>query len=226
MARLDVEYPVTRAELEDALRLEGFQQQTSSPHVWWSQDRTKFVSFPEGSDVGEAIYGDSEIGEPGRTIPLAAAYGVVRGELLLDSPLGVSPQQPRGAERALPAAAPVARPMLEGGPRRALPPAAVLQVSSVPDAEFEEDEETIEAPAVTRTVSPPPDDSGVYRFREEEDRASRRYQAFLIGSLCMQPLLGAAIASDRAHGWLYMLGDLAVVLPVILFRQRFKELFR
>jgi hypothetical protein len=96
---------VTREELEDTLRREGFTQQGT---VWWSQDRTKFVSFPDDTS-GEAIYGDAEIGEPGKTIPLAHALRVVRGELLLDSPLGVQPVQTREpaqlgapARRALP----------------------------------------------------------------------------------------------------------------------------
>lgn len=101
---------VTREELEAALRREGFVQQGS---VWWSQDRTKFVSFPDDHS-DEAIYGDSEIGEPGRTVPLAVASEIVRGERLLDSPLGVAPAQARepavlaapSAARALPPSPP------------------------------------------------------------------------------------------------------------------------
>jgi hypothetical protein len=96
VARLDAELPVTREELEATLRQEGFVQQhgSSGGSVWWSQDRTKFVCFPDDTS-GEAIYGDSEIGEPGKTVPIAVAGRVVRGELLLDSPLGVMPAQQR-----------------------------------------------------------------------------------------------------------------------------------
>jgi hypothetical protein len=91
VARLDAELPVTREELEATLEREGFVQQGS---VWWSQDRTKFVCFPDDTS-GEAIYGDSEIGEPGKTVPISVAGRVVRGEFLLDSPLGVMPAQQR-----------------------------------------------------------------------------------------------------------------------------------
>lgn len=91
MARLDAEYEVTRADLEDLLREEGFVQQPDA-HIWLSQDRTKFVSFPD-SDSGEAIYGDAEIGEPGRMIPIRNLSHVLRGNLLLESPLGVSSYQ-------------------------------------------------------------------------------------------------------------------------------------
>lgn len=91
MAQVDADLPVTREELEATLQREGFVQQGS---VWWSQDRTKFVCFPDDSS-GEAIYGDSEIGEPGKTVPISVAGRVVRGDLLLDSPLGVMPAQQR-----------------------------------------------------------------------------------------------------------------------------------
>lgn len=91
MAQVDANLPVTREELEATLQREGFVQQGS---VWWSQDRTKFVCFPDDSS-GEAIYGDSEIGEPGKTVPISVARRVVRGDLLLDSPLGVMPAQQR-----------------------------------------------------------------------------------------------------------------------------------
>jgi len=91
LAQIDAELPVTREELEVTLQREGFVQQGS---VWWSQDRTKFVCFPDDTS-GEAIYGDSEIGEPGKTVPISVAGRVVRGEFLLDSPLGVMPAQQR-----------------------------------------------------------------------------------------------------------------------------------
>jgi len=104
MARLDVELPVTREELEETLRQEGFAQQHGSEggSVWWSQDRTKFVCFPD-DNADEAVYGDAEIGEPGKTMPIGHAQKVIRGLLLLDSPLGVVPAQQRAPE-ALPSA--------------------------------------------------------------------------------------------------------------------------
>jgi hypothetical protein len=236
MATLDAEMPVTRAELEETLRAEGFQQ--TSPHVWCSQDRTKFVSFPEDTS-GEAIYGDSEIGEPGRTIPIAAAHRVVRGELLLDSPLGVSPMQ-HPAERALSGRAHrelppiIERPLLRSSHVRVL--SSSNPPPNVHDAEFVE---TVPAPK----PEPNPVVEGMtferavqseMRARISELQASKgRVHGFLIGIVAGALALTAAIwiaygivvhrTPERDHDVL-LSGAVVATIAIILYARHFHDL--
>jgi len=127
MAIIDAELPITRSDVESTLRAEGYEPSKNDASVWLSPDRTKFVQFT--ADGTEAIYGDSEIGEPGRVVRLTDARATVRGELLLDSPLGIAPsQQPRSDTRD------ETRVLTEGGATpRALPPRQVAEAEFEPD---------------------------------------------------------------------------------------------
>ena len=93
---------VTRDEVVDLLVASGFtctHAGEDGSQTWLSPDRTKFLELP-GGDASEAIYGDAEIGEPGRCIPLVTSTRVVTGEIALPSPLAV------GATHHLPPPAP------------------------------------------------------------------------------------------------------------------------